>query len=62
MFHRYKDIKKSMMKNLDRIKKNAILLFIAVEEVKQINETKLVNCKNQNRVDEFTEIWELVKK
>lgn len=50
------------MKNLDRIKKNAILLFIAVEEVKQINETKLVNCKSQNEVDELTEIWELVKK
>jgi hypothetical protein len=52
-----------MMKNIDKVKMQAILLFIAVDEAVELtNETKLVNCKNQNEVDEFTEIWELVKK
>jgi len=52
------------MKNLNKINEQAIFLFVAVEEEKekQTNEIKSVNCKNQNEVDEFTEIWELVKK
>ena len=53
-----------MMKSFNKIREQAILLFVAVEKesVKQTKETKLVSCKNQNEVDEFTEIWELVKK
>jgi len=48
------------MKNL---KKEVVILFVAVEEenVKQIKTTKSVNSKKKNEVDEFTEIWELVK-
>jgi len=52
------------MNDIRRVKKQAILLFVALEEenIKQINNAKTVNCKKQNEVNEFTEIWELVKK
>jgi len=51
------------MKNFDKIKKQVILLFTAVEG-KDVNESdaiEKINCKKQQEVDEFTEIWELVK-
>jgi len=49
---------------MNNFKNQAILLFIAVEDKRrrQNNTVKTVNCKNKNEVDEFTEIWELVKK
>ena len=52
------------MKNLNKIKEPTILLFVAVEEenVTQVNEITPDYYKKLNKVDEFTEIWELVKK
>ena len=44
--------------------KQAVILFVAIEEEKKndINDIKSVNYKSQNEVEEYTEIWELVKK
>lgn len=52
------------MENLNKIKEQAILLFVAVEEEKVIktNEITPDYYKQLNEVNEFTEIWELVKK
>lgn len=60
----YKNIKNNLiMKNYSKIKKQVTVLFIAAEEKKEnpTNDVEAINCKEQNEVDEFTEIWELVK-
>jgi len=48
------------MESLNKINEQAIFLFIALEEetVTKINP----DYKKLNELDEFTEIWELVKK
>jgi len=52
------------MENLNKVKEQAIFLFVSLEEesITQINEITPVYYKKLNEVDEFTEIWELVKK
>ena len=51
------------MKTLKKPNMQSIFLFVAVEEeqCKPVNELKSIKSKNQNEVDEFTEIWEIVK-
>ena len=48
------------MENLNKINEQAMFLFVVLEEE---TVTKITpDYKKLNEIDEFTEIWELVKK